>query len=293
MHRLIEFIKHIYVLLIFLLLEGAALWFYANSTPYTESHLLARTTAAGGAVSTTITDIQHYFSLSKQNKMLTERIAELEQHLGALNQTEMAEPYGVAGVEPTTEGEVPVEIGEDDLHYRYYAARVASITTNRQRNYIVLDKGTEDGIKPDMGVITPNRELIGYIVSCSPRYSVVLPILNTSFRIGGRIAENDYVCSVSWSGESRFYMQAVELSPYSEPREGMAINVESDRLPKDVLIGHIESFKSNDKKNAYSAVIRLAHDMSNVDNVLIVENTHFSEIEELIDNSVVVDRRQK
>ena len=48
MHRLLEFIKRIYVVLLFLLLEGIAIWQYATSTPYTEAKILSRTTAMGG-----------------------------------------------------------------------------------------------------------------------------------------------------------------------------------------------------------------------------------------------------
>ena len=81
MHRLLEFIKRIYVVLLFLLLEGIAIWQYATSTPYTEAKMLSRTTAMGGYFSQKITNIDHFFSLSGENDLLTRRIAELEQTL--------------------------------------------------------------------------------------------------------------------------------------------------------------------------------------------------------------------
>jgi cell shape-determining protein MreC len=64
----------------------------------------------------------------------------------------------------------------------------------------------------------------------------------------------------------------------------MAVDVWSERLPKGVIVGHIESFEHNAAKTAYSARLKLAVDMSALDNVLIVENTEYGEIEKLMDN---------
>ena len=50
MYRLLEFIKLIYVFVIFVVLEVAALWSYATSSPYTEAKILARTTAVGASI---------------------------------------------------------------------------------------------------------------------------------------------------------------------------------------------------------------------------------------------------
>ena len=81
MYRLLEFIKRIYVLVVFILLEGIALFTYATSSPYTEAKLLARTTALGATISGAVSDIGHFFSLPDENRALTERIAELTTRL--------------------------------------------------------------------------------------------------------------------------------------------------------------------------------------------------------------------
>lgn len=273
MHRLIEFIKRIYVVLLFLLLEVGAIWQYATSTPYREAKILSRTSAVGGTISSAITDVQHFFSLPSENRMLTERIAILEQTL-----ERERELHGTS----TLDSAQVAALNMDNVHYRYYPSRVASMTTNRQRNFVILDKGSQSGIKRDMGVITPDRKLVGYIVSCSENYAVVLPILNTDFNIGGRLAENRSACSVRWAGDTPHYVDILDLSTYANPEVGMAVEASSERLPDGVLIGHIESYEHNAAKTAYSARVKLATDLSALDNVLIVENTHYGEIDELL-----------
>ena len=274
MHRLIEFIKRIYVLVLFLLLEVAALWSYATSSPYTEAKILSRTTAVGGAVSGTITDVGHFFSLPEVNRTLTEQVAMLNEELAKANALVASTGADTLAMNSYLDAEA---------HFRYHAARVVSMTTNRQRNYVVLDKGFADGIGKDMGVITPDNKLVGYVVSCSEHYAVVQPMLNVDFSTGGKLVDNDHVCVIRWSGESRYEVDAVELSIYSEPTAGMLVEVRSERLPAGIAIGTIADFELNSAKSAYSAKLDIAQDMSTLDNVLIVENTRYGEINALME----------
>lgn len=278
MHRLIEFFRRIYVVLIFLLLEGIALWQYATSSPYTEAKIFARTTALGGAISEVITDITHFFSLPDENRRLAERIAVLEQE-AELNRELMADVMldSIAG---------SVE-SYGDPRFRFSAARVSSSTVNRQRNYIVLDRGAGDGVAINMGVMTPERQLVGYVTSCSEHYAVVEPVINTKFSTGGRLidnVDNNFFCSVSWDGSSRYYAQASDISVNVNIERGMSVEVSSERMPRGVVIGSIESFKINSANTAYSATIKLAADLSALDNVIIVESVNFDELDTIMGN---------
>ena len=93
--------------------------------------------------------------------------------------------------------------------------------------------------------------------------------------------DNGNVCVIGWDGSSKYEVQAMDLSVYSEPEKGMAVEVRSERLPEGVLIGHIEDFKLNNTQTAYSATIALSAKMSMLYNVLVVENTHAGELDEL------------
>lgn len=265
MYRLLEFIKRIYVLVIFLFLEGMALLTYATSTPYTEAKILARTSATGAAISGAISDVGHFFSLTSENRVLTERIAELSAELMDVERGQNA----------------AAAVSSEDHRFKYHAARVVSMTTNRPQNHIILDRGSLDGIAKDMGVITPQNELVGYVASCTEHYSIVQSMLNTEFNTGGCLVDNGNVCVIGWDAKSKYHVKAMDLSVYSEPHVGMAIEVRSERLPEGVLIGHIEKFELNNTQTAYSAKIEIAAKMNMLDNVLIVENVHSGELDEL------------
>jgi cell shape-determining protein MreC len=136
-------------------------------------------------------------------------------------------------------------------------------------------------MKANMGVMTPLRQMVGYVTSCSEHYSVVEPITNTKFTTGGRLIDNvsnNFFCSVSWDGSSRHHATASDISVNVDIATGMTIEVSSERMPRGVVIGTIESYDTNSAQTAYSAVIKLAADLTAIDNVIVVENIHYDEI---------------
>lgn len=96
--------------------------------------------------------------------------------------------------------------------------------------------------------------------------------------------DNGYVCSVAWPADSRYELEATEISVYATPTVGMTVNVSSERLPEGIAIGTIESVQLNTARTAYSARLAIAANMATIDNVLIVENKHSGELEELIES---------
>ncbi len=280
MYRLYIFVKHTYVLLLFLLLEIAALNRYASSTAYSQAKILARTAAVTGAVSGAVSDVGHYFSLTSENAALTERLAFVETQLAARTEAEQsAETLSAGDIMPAD------SLATEWAQYQFYTARVVSSSTDKPRNFVILNRGLADGIREDMAVVTPDMKLIGYIVSCSERYSAVLPLLNTTFRIGGRLADGNHFGSVSWDGRSPYYVTLGELSKYADISKGAAVTVYSERFPEGIIIGHVEDYALNSAETAYSARLRIAADMSAIYNVIIIENTHYGEVETLIEDT--------
>ena len=277
MHRLVEFFRRIYVVLIFLLLEGIAIWQYASSSPYTEAKIYARTTTVGGAVSDMVTDVAHFFSLPEENRLLCERVAQLE-----------AEGERMRRLLDSVMLDSLASQVESDAMFKFHAARVSSSTSNRKRNYVVLDRGAKDGVAVKMGVMTPERHLVGYVSACSEHYAVVEPIINTKFSTGGYLVDNEGnpgYCSVTWDGSSRYHADASDISVNVTMEEGLIIEVRSERMPEGVVIGEVESFKLNNAKTAYSSRIKLAADLSALDNVIIVEGIYAAEVDTIMDSA--------
>ncbi len=270
MYRLLEFIRRSYVTLLFVVFEVIAIGFYARSTYYTQATILAKANAVTGGVAGAITDVGGFFSLVRENRALTARVAELEQRLAF---------YG--GLVDTT---ASVDIAE--LQYEFMPARVVSSSINRNHNFITLNKGLRDGVMNDMAVLSPSGEAVGYILDCSERYSVAISILNTSFRTGCKIEGDGYSGSIEWEGGSPYVVTMRELSKYARIEIGAKVVTTgvSHYFPSEMLIGTVESFELDESKTYYNAKVRLAADFSNLYNVVLVK---------YIDREEVVDLEQR
>lgn len=282
MYRLIEFIRRIYVVLLFVLIQAIALSVYSSSTHYTRAKLISRAMGITGGVQDIIADVDHYFGLNEQNEMLARRVAELENQMDIYRQAVdtllSSEQVRMAITEATA---------QQLQHYRYITARVVANTINRPHNYITLDKGTAQGVEPNMGVITPDGNMVGYVVDCSEHYAVVMPIINIDFRGGGKLdIEGDTenrIGSISWDGRDASRVTMSDLLEYANPKAGDKVSSNSHYFPPmmKVNVGEVESISKSKNKNTYEVVLRLATDFSSLDHLILVHNERFKEVTDL------------
>ena len=158
-----------------------------------------------------------------------------------------------------------------------------SNSINKNRNFIVLDRGERDGVEKGMGVLSPEGAMVGYVAASSDRHAVAVSILNTSFNASGKLAGSDYFGSIYWAGDDRYHVRMKELSKYARVTEGEEVVSSgfSQYFPADVLIGYVESFSLADTQMAYDVVIRLAVDVSQLTDVILVRNRDIEDVQEL------------
>ena len=278
MYKLIEFIRRIYVVLLFILIETIALNYYARSSFYTQAKILAHANSVTGALQQSIFSLRHYFTLRSENEMLAQRVAELENALTIYREQErqmQTDTLTMAAMDSTMLASL--------AQYRYTTARVISNTINSSHNFITLNRGRQHGVLVDMAVVTPDGAMVGYVLECSERYSIVMPMLNTEFRTSGKISGDEHFGSISWNGTSPHRVQMSELTKYSEFEIGDEVIASglSQYFPEGVRIGYVESLKENENHTSYDVEIRLAADMTRLSNVILIENTNYTEIYEL------------
>ena len=276
MYKLIEFIRRIYVVLLFIVIEAIALNYYAHSSYYTQAKILSHANRVTGGVQSAIFGVRHYFTLRHENELLSERVADLEMELAVYR--EQVAAAGIDSLQPHI----------DELsQYRYTTARIVSNSIARDRNYIPLNRGIMHGVTENMAVISPDGVMVGYVIGCSERYSVVMPLLNIDFRTSGKIAGDDHFGSISWGGGSPYKMEMTELSKYADIEVGDEVVSSglSHYFPEGVKIGYVESYSLNDTQTAYDVVIRLAADVTKISNVIVIENLDYGEVSHLEDSA--------
>lgn len=271
MRKLLEFIRSVYVVVLFVVLEAVAVSYYAHSTYYTQARLLSRSNQLAGGVHGLFAGIRRYFTLGRENRTLIARVASLEERLAQFEEAETA---------ARLDGYM-ADIGESK--YRITTATVVGNTVNRAQNLITVNRGRRDGVTEEMAVLSPDGAMVGYVVDCTERYAVAMSVLNTSFRASGKLAGVDYFGSIYWDGVDPGTVVLGELSKYAAPQPGQEVVTTgfSQYFPEDVLIGWIESAELNPTRTSYTVRVRLAAEMTRLTDVVLVENRDRYEIGDL------------
>ncbi len=278
MYKLIEFLRRIYVVLLFVVIEAIALYCYAQSTYYTQAKILARASSVVGGLQGAAFGVRHYFTLRGENQVLAEKVAQLESELEYYRQSAALEE------EQSIDSEIDSVLMHSLVQYRYLTARVIANTINRRNNFITLNKGRIHGVTANMGVVTPDGDMVGYVAACSDRYSVVVSLLNEDFSTGGKVVgdENNYVGTVAWQGGNPYVVHMTDLSKYADVEVGDEVigSGTSHYFPSNlnVRIGYVEEMELNPNQTYYDVVVRLSADLSRLNNVILVENFDFSEV---------------
>jgi len=131
---------------------------------------------------------------------------------------------------------------------RFYftAAKVIKNTISRQHNILILDKGSMDGVKVGMGVVT-SMGVIGVISVCDEHYCKAKSLLDTDLKISGKLIRDNNLGLVSWTGKSASQARMTELPTHSDisPGDTVVTSGYSAIFPQGIPIGTVVKSKSD------------------------------------------------
>jgi rod shape-determining protein MreC len=219
-------------------------------------------------MSVRISNIRDYFSLHSENRKLAEENARLFNNLNssfAALQTDLVYPGDTVS----------------RRLFGYYTARVINNSVNKQFNYLTLDKGLKDGMRPDMAVINTDG-IVGITKSVSEDYTSVLSVLNKDLVISAKIKNSGYFGPLSWSGNSTEIVTLVDIPHHVKIAEGDTIITSGygGIFPEGIMIGTIQDFKLKGG-NYFVIKVKLSNDFRKVNYVKVIRNYEKSEIDSL------------
>jgi len=267
MQQIINFVIRNKRFLLFLLLFGLSLALTIQSHSYHKSKFISSTNFITGGIYNATHDIKAYFGLKKQNEVLVEENNYLKSILYNNKILENGKPI----VDSTL-----------NTNFEFRTATVIKNSYSNSQNYLTLDKGYNDGMKEDLGVIT-SKGIVGIIDKTSSNYSRVISILNTKSRINAQLKQTDHIGSLKWNTASPEFVQLVDISKFAPVSVGDTIITggQSSIFPKGIPIGTIDSFTLDISGDTYNINIKLFNDMTNIGHVYVITNTDFEEINSL------------
>lgn len=157
------------------------------------------------------------------------------------------------------------------LEYDIYRANVINNSLTHADNYITLNKGEDDGIRSEMGVISGSG-VVGIVYQTSPNYSVVIPILNSKSSISCKIKRSDYFGFLKWDGGSSQYATVKDMPRHSLFTLGDTIvtSGHSAVFPGGIPIGTVEDMSDSHDGLSYLLKIKLFTDFGRLSDVRVI-----------------------
>ncbi len=185
--------------------------------------------------------VTSYFGLAEKNRALVEQNALLQERILALESMSTQHLLDSLSKEEALQR----------VHrtgYRITPAQVVDKSINKTDNYITLDRGTADGVEPDMGVMGVDG-IVGVVYKCTEHYSLVMPLLNSKSRVSCKVYGSGDIGYLQWTGGDSRYAMLHDLPRYADVAVGDTIvtSGNSSFFPEGLMVGIVnELYPSQD-----------------------------------------------
>ena len=265
MHNLADFLQKYHHWFVFILLETISMVLLFQFNGYQGSVWFTSANIVSGKVYEASSAVNQLFSLTKVNERLTQRNVYLEKQVALLSERLLDATQDTGITERTLEAA---------LHgSRIIPARVISNSIDKADNFITLDKGTADGVRPDMGVVC-GTGIVGIVYQATANYSVVIPALSSHSKISCCIEGRGYFGYLHWEGGSSRHAYVDDIPRHAHFRlyDKVVTSGYSSVFPKGVMVGKILHVYNSPDGLSYRLMVELSTDFGNLRNVCVIDD---------------------
>lgn len=160
--------------------------------------------------------------------------------------------------------------------FNYIAAKVVNNSVaNDKNNFITINKGSADGIKKDMAVVTGDG-VVGRVAYVSKHYSAVISMLSSrpvSSQIGG-----GNIGLTTWEGKSPEFVTMSQVDVRTAVKKGdTAYTTGYSFFPENVAVGIVAAVDTFKMNNTLNLKLRLINNFRNLQYVYVVASEIGSE----------------
>lgn len=274
MRQFLEFFVRHGAWFTFLLLAGVSCVPLFSNNPYQQAIFMTSAGAVTSSIYSTASSVTDYFHLRTINDDLQERLSELEMENLALRRR-LDRAALAAYADTVTPDSVLVP-------FQFITAQVINNSITHSNNFITLNRGSLDGVKPEMGVVDRNG-IVGIVNITGPHTARVISLLNSDLRVSCKVKGCDAFGSLVWDGRSPREALLEELPKHVQFNVGDTIITSgySVVFPEGIPVGTILGQQRDADDNFYSLRIQLLTDFSTLSKVRLIENFIKDEILEV------------
>jgi rod shape-determining protein MreC len=270
MRGLLRYLLKSYAFLLFLLLEVFSFTLIFNFNSYQRVKYLNSSNKFTATIYNSFNAVGSYFSLASVNRKLARENAQLKSLISDLPYIRIT-PYSIVSKAEIT-----------DSLYRFISGRVINNSVDKQDNYITLNKGRKQGIKPDQGIINSDG-IVGVVTHVSDNFSLGFSVLNKRWGASAKLKKSGTFGPLAWDGEDSRYANLTGIPFHVELAVGDTVVTSSysSVFPEGIMIGTVFSIDQPSGENYYHIRVQLAVDFRALSYVDVVENLKKDELKAL------------
>jgi rod shape-determining protein MreC len=256
-------------LLIFLLLESVSLSLLFNHHVQKEVKNLNSSHAWIGNIYELMTDLRMYAKWKGAYQDMLVENASLREYI--LQQQEIIEKQG-SMEQPTTQLDViPAQVINNSIIYT--------------KNYLTINKGTNSGIAPGMGVITKDG-VVGRVKAVSEHFATIISLLHTDIHISAKLASSGVMGTLCWLGHSPRQVNLLYIPRHLtiEVGDRVVTSGYNATFYEGVPIGKVSHVKLDKAAMFYEILVDLTTDLSALQHVYVVKN-HLSQEQDSLEQT--------
>ena len=230
-----------------------------------------------GNINNQYNKVSYYFHLKETNDSLVKANEELYNKLRS--------DFNI----PDTVDRIVVDsLNTDSLNrYRRFLYRYAKVvrnSVNQPNNYIVLHRGRDQSVIPDLGVIGPNSAVVGTVVEVSKNFSVVMSLLHSQSSVSARLVRGGETGTLVWDGMDRNILQLKDITKSAKIQQGDTVVTSgfSDKFPGGLVLGFVKDIINDKSSSTYTVRVNSAVNFETLQFAYIIDNLQKDEVNELL-----------
>jgi len=255
--------------LIIFLITGIVLTVRNNA--YQRSVTFNSTNQVVGNAYENLNVLKRYMNLGQVNDSLAKENAELYSQLLKMRNIDSAKDVTV--IDTLTKQQ-----------YTYLAARVIKNSITLRNNIITINKGSVDGIKSGMAVISPQKGVVGFVRDVSEHLATIQSLLHKDTKVSVNIKKNNVLGSLVW-GERNFNHHKAFIKDipnhFKINLKDTVVTSGFGSFPPGILVGRISNTGVATGDNFLTIGIDLFNDFSTLTYVYVIKDKFAEEQQSL------------
>lgn len=256
---------------VFILLEIASLIMLSRGSQMQHLWISRGAHRFMGTVWGSTQQVKGFFALGKTNKALAQENFDLQQEL--FRTRELLRQAAVDTMKMSVRRQPA---------FSFCNAEVVKVSRHKQHNYLILNRGYEDGVQEKSGIISRSG-VVGIVDAVSAHHSYALSFQNSDVSISARLGEEGGTGLLVWDGiHSRgALLKEIPLQYKYQIGDTVFTSGHSLLFPPDIPLGIAGKARTvNGSTNEIE--ITLFQDFSAIRYVSVVHNNAFEEIQEFV-----------